>query len=113
MHLRQAEVTEEKNSSGPSRATATGSYVQPARSRAELSLFSSDFEFVTLRGRARQSGPPDWETVAEKGRGFSNFSATECRIVQPLKYLAIIRTLNSPLHLRRAASPPSVRALTV
>jgi hypothetical protein len=31
MHLSQAEVTEEKNSGGPSRATAPGPYVRPAR----------------------------------------------------------------------------------
>jgi hypothetical protein len=36
MHLRQAEVTEEKKSNGPSRATAPGSYVQPALRRPEL-----------------------------------------------------------------------------
>ena len=36
MHLRQAEVTEEKNSSAPSRAIAPGSSVQPARRRPEL-----------------------------------------------------------------------------
>ena len=39
MHLRQAEVTEEKNSGGPSRATAPGSYVRAARLRAELGSF--------------------------------------------------------------------------
>ncbi len=38
MHLRQAEVTEEKNSRPPPRATAPGSYVRTARLRAELAL---------------------------------------------------------------------------
>ena len=39
MHLRQAEVIEKTNSSGPFRVTAPGSYVPAARLRAELGSF--------------------------------------------------------------------------
>ena len=102
MHRRQGKATDENNSRGLSCATRSASSLRPARRRAEPSLFASDSEFATLPSRASQLGSRDPVAAIEKSRGFLDFSAIQCWIVPFPKHLTMVRSRNSPLHLRSA-----------
>ncbi len=108
MHLRQGEVTQENNFGEPSRATTPGSYIRPARRRAELRSLVRQISISLRFKRVAQPGP--WTGKPRVGRDgdYLNLLSPTLIYYHFLKHLAKVPQPN--LHLRRAFRSPRWRA---